>query len=79
MILLVDGIISASCRARIDEELAIMFIGFKLMGVASNQNIHSKLPLKRGQGFRVSPRNYLMTVCETNLELTNSYNFLLRI
>ena len=56
-----------------------MFKRFKLVSVARDQNINIKLALDHCQTVCISPWDYLVSVTETNSELSNAHHLLLRI
>ena len=77
--ILVDGVVSSCSWSRIYEELAVVLVSFKFVSVASDEDVDPELALEGGQRFRVSPRNYLMAVAQTDFELTHCHYLLFRV
>lgn len=77
--ILIDWVVSSGRRTRVDEELAIMFICLKFVGVARDEDVNAELPLERGQRLGIAPRNDLVAMAQANLELAYRHYLLLRI
>lgn len=56
-----------------------MLIGFKLVAVAGDQDVDVQLALDQRQSQWISPWNDLMSVTQSDPELTHGHHFLFRV
>jgi len=72
-----EGRVSASQRTRIKEELSVDNSRFGDVGVARDEDIDIQLALKCGKRVLVSPRHNLVTMTQTDSEVSNLDHFAL--
>lgn len=65
--------------AGIDVEFILVLESLELVSVARDEDIHVQLPLQESEAGHVAPRDHLVPVDQTDLELSHSHHLLLRV
>ena len=70
----VCGWIGASSRPRVNKVLAIILYYLVLVGVPTDQDVHIELPLHGSKSFKVAPRYNLVTMDQTDFEVSDLHH-----
>ena len=74
----VERVVGTGDGARVDVELVLVFVRLKPVGVTRDQNVTVELSVEGGQSLGVPPWHHLMAMTQTDFELADRNDFLLR-